>query len=120
MPSPTCPIPISVVASDWFVPVTNNDGYAFIPSSIETGTTVTLEGSLKALIRKNESHRLSGTLFSEKDVLSIKATMPWLNRELPNFDFHRSVNIQYPIELRNFHHLASLAQGSRSNLTWEV
>lgn len=81
---------------------------------------MTLEGSIKALIRRNEGRRLSGKLFLENDVLSIKATMPWLNRELPNFDFRRTVTVQYPIELGNFHHLTSQAQGSRSIFSWEV
>lgn len=120
MPSPICHIPITVVPTDWFVPLTTDHGHVFIPSSIQAESTVTLEDSIKVLIKRNEGPTVPGTHFSEQDVLSIKATMPWLNRELSHFDFRRTVVIQYPIELRKFENVTTLAQGSRSKFSWEV
>ena len=81
---------------------------------------MTLEGSLKVLIRQVDKPPPIGTLFSETDVLSLTASMPWLNRTLPNFDFNRTVNIQFPIELQNINFAPNLARGSVSNVAWQV
>lgn len=120
MPSPTCRIPLSVIATDWLVPLTDYASHAFIPPSINVGLTVTVEGSIKVLIRRKESPPEPGEIFSREEVLSIKATMPWLDRELPHFEFSRTFVIQYPIELREFTYLPTLAQGSNSSFAWEV
>lgn len=120
MPSPTCRIPLSVIATDWLVPLTEDASYAFIPPSINVGLTATVEGSIKILIRRKGSLPGPGEIFSREEVLSIKATMPWLDRELPHFEFRRTFVIQYPIELREFTYLATLAQGSTSSFAWEV
>lgn len=120
MPSPTCPIPLSVVATDWLVPLIGDAGHAFIPPSINVGLTATVEGSIKALIRRKDCPPEPGQIFSREEVLSITATMPWLDRELPHFEFRRTVVIQYPIELRQFKHLTTLAQGSKNRFAWEV
>lgn len=71
------------------------------------------------LIRRAEPPAC-GSVFFQQDVLSIIATMPWLDRSLPHFSFSKAVDIQYPCELRNIETLASLAQGSRSKIAWEV
>ncbi|KAF7506176.1 hypothetical protein GJ744_012156 [Endocarpon pusillum] len=120
MPSPTCPIPVTAVASKWLAPVPGDAGRTFLPSSIVVHELVTLEGCIKVLIRRDEHPPACGSVFFQQDVLSIIATMPWLERSLPYFSFSRAVDIQYPCELRNFETLASLAQGSRSKIAWEV
>lgn len=120
MPSPTCHIPLSVVATDWLVPLPGDAGHAFIPPSINVGSTATVEGSIKVLIRRKESPPEPGEIFSREEVLSIKATMPWLDRELPHFVFRRTFVLQYPVELRQFKYLTTLAQGSQSSFAWEV
>ncbi|ERF75585.1 hypothetical protein EPUS_04565 [Endocarpon pusillum Z07020] len=120
MPSPTCPIPITAVASRWLAPVAGDAGRTFLPSSIAVQELVTLEGCIKVLIRRDEHPPACGSVFFQQDLLSIIATMPWLDRSLPYFSFRRAVDIQYPCELRNFETLASLAQGSTNKIAWEV
>ena len=120
MPSPTCRIPIILNSSTWFEPVDGAQAQAFIPSSIGPGEVVTLEDSLKVFIRQNESPPAPGSQFLEQDVLSVSAYMPWLNRALPNFEHSCFVDIQYPVGIRSFDYLRSLAQGSDSCFTFEV
>ena len=91
-----------------------------ISSSITPGITVTLEGSMKVLIRPSADLPLSGSQFFRRERLSIRATMPWLNRNLPHFEFSRVLDIQYPVELRHFDFLSSVAQGSTSQFSFEV
>lgn len=106
--------------SKWFEPVLGAEALAFIPPSIGAGETVTLGDALKLRIRQNDTLSPPGTHFFEQDVLSISAEMPWLNRALPNFEHSCFIEIQYPIEFRDFNCLASLAQGSTSCFTFEV
>lgn len=120
MPSPKFRIPISLIASEWFVPVSGEEGLAFIESSITPGTTVTLKSSLKVLIRQFKNLQPQGTHFLRSENLAIKATMPWLNQTLPCFDYTRTIDLQYPIEPRHFSHLLTMAQRSRSRFSYEV
>ena len=120
MPSPTCRIPITIVPSKWFSPVPGEEGHTLISNSIPSGTTVTLEGSIKVLIQQCDNPPSPGERFSAQDTLTVEATMPWLNRKLDGFAFGKTVEIQYPVELQNIQFLSTLAQGSRSNVTWQV
>ncbi|MCJ1398122.1 hypothetical protein MMC11_001319 [Xylographa trunciseda] len=120
MPSPTCQIPITAISSICLSRVSGERGRVFIPSSIASGVTVTLEGTIMVLIKQCDDPPPIGTLFLKHDNLRIMAVMPWLNRVLPNFGFSQTIDIQFPIELRNIEYLASLARGTRSNLSWEI
>ena len=120
MPSPTCPIPITLNPSAWFERVSGAGAEAFIPPSIEAGEVATLADSIKVLIRSNDIPPPPGTQFFEQDVLSVSAKMPWLNRTLPNFEYSCFIDIQYPVVLRGVDILASLAQGSTTRFTFEV
>ena len=108
------------VSSTWFSPVAGDEGRAFIPSSIPPGTSVTLEGFLRVLIRQPDEVPPAGTLFAKTDTLSLTASMPWLSRTLPNFDFNRTVKMQFPIELQNIEFAPNLSRGSTSNIAWQV
>lgn len=120
MPSPKSPIPIFVVASDWFLPVSGDEGHTMITSSISPGVTVTLEGSIKVLISRFDGLSPLGSQFLRRERLSVRATMPWLNRVLPHFEYFRMLDIKYPVELRHFEFLSSVAQGSTSRFSFEV
>ncbi|MCJ1432774.1 hypothetical protein MMC27_002131 [Xylographa pallens] len=120
MPSPTCPIPVTSISSVWFSRVSGEQGRTFIPNSIPSGATVTLEGTIMVLIKQCDDSPPIGNLFLKHDSLGIMAVMPWLNRVLPDFGFSKTIPIQFPIELRNIEYLPSLAQGTRSNLSWEI
>jgi hypothetical protein len=120
MPSPTCRIPITVRPSLWLQPVSDAEGQALIPSPIGAGESMTLDDPIKVLIKPNRTPPLVGSLFLEQDTLLLSAHMPWLNREMPNFEYSRTVTIQYPVEFRGFNFLKTMAQGSTSRVAFEV
>jgi len=117
MPSPICRIPIAVRPSRWLVPT---ESRALIPSSIPAGESVTLDDPIRVLIRTSVDLPPPGSLFLQQDTLSVTAHMPWLNRELPHFEYSRHVSIQYPVELRQFDFLKTMAQGSTSRFAFKV
>ncbi len=120
MPSPTCRIPVSVVDSSEIELLNGEQSMAYIPSSIRPGGVVTLQGFVKVKLRIPESHIQLGVAYSIKHTLSLKAQMPSLNRVLPNFDFTKEIEIQYPLEMLNFNLMPSLARGSVNKFTWEA
>ena len=120
MPSPKRRIPISAIASEWFLPVESEESYTLTPSSIVPGVAVVLEGCIKVLIRQSDDLQPSGKQFFRRERLSVQATMPWLNRTLPYFEYSRDIDIQYPVELRSFDFLSSMAQGSVNRFSFEV
>ena len=122
MPSPARHIPLTVVASDWFIPIQGQEGVAYLPPSINENTMITAEGSIKVLIRESTESEMPPTnaQFKRTDTLVINANMPWLNRIIPNFEFSRPVTIEYPCELRNFNNLATVALGSRNKIKFDV
>jgi len=122
MPSPARRIPLTAVASDWFIPVQGEEGVAYLPPSIDEGSSITVEGSIKVLIRKRTEAEMppNNSQFKQTDTLVINANMPWLNRIIPNFEFSRRVTIEYPCELKNFNNLATVALGSRNKIRFDV
>ena len=120
MPSPTRPITVTAVESDWFKPVLGYEGTTYLPVSIPAGHSMTVEGSIKVLIRPNEANPLPGVQFFRQEDIVINAEMPWLKRPLPHFEYAKTVDLQYPCELRNFSNLATLAQGTTGKVTCEV
>ncbi|KAL8792433.1 MAG: hypothetical protein Q9195_004966 [Heterodermia aff. obscurata] len=120
MPSPKRPITVSVIGSEWFLPVSGNEGLAIIPSSIMPGDSKTLEGFIKGLIRPFNGPQSPGQQFFRSEPVSVQATLPWLNRTLPHFEYFRWVDVQFLIELRSFHILPAMAQGSVNHFSYEV
>ena len=119
MPSPKRGIPVSAIASERFLPIAGDGEHALITSSIQPGVTATLEGSIKVLI--SQYNKLpSGSPLLTKERLSVQATMPWLHRHLPHFEYSREIEIQYPVELQSFQFLPSMAQGSMNRFSFEV
>ncbi|KAI0965132.1 hypothetical protein F4678DRAFT_467800 [Xylaria arbuscula] len=121
MPSPVRPIRLSMVESDWFRPVFGPEGCTFLPS-IGEGSSVTVDGPIKVRIREREEYEIpeTGALFIRREAIHLNATMPWLEREISNFELSKAVEIRYPCELRNFQALNTVAQGSQSKLSFEV
>ena len=120
MPSPKRGVPISAVASKWFGPIAGDERQAFIPSSIMPNTAATLEGSIKVLICSPDEPPSPGEQFLTRERLTIQAKIPWLNRYIPHFGYSREIDIQYPVELRSFRFLPSMAQGSMTRFTFVV
>ncbi|KAI1750438.1 hypothetical protein F4782DRAFT_541623 [Xylaria castorea] len=121
MPSPTRSIQLSMVESDWFKLVDGHDGQTSLPS-IREGSSVTIDGPIKVRIREREEHEIpeTGALFIRHEAIHLHAIMPWIEREISNFEFNKVIEIKYPCELRNFQGLATVAQGSQSKLSFEV
>ena len=111
---------MSVIGSEWFLPIPGDECRAVIPTSIMPGVAKTLETYIKVLIRPFNGPQLPGQQFFRREPLSIQGTMPWLNRTLPHFEYSRHVDIQFPIELRDFHILPAMAQGSVNHFSYEV
>lgn len=126
MPSPTCRIPVTLTqSSEWFEPVpAHQGGLTFLPTSVPAGDIAVTEGSIKVRIKDRSfgNGRLPavGTRFSAKDVLKIRADMPWLDRRMPSFEFTKEIEISYPCGLMGFQHLSTIAQGAISVIQYKV
>jgi hypothetical protein len=120
MPSPTRPIPLTVIGSEWIEPLEGEEGRLYLSRSIPIGESTTLDGSVKAKIRYLDRPIRDNNAIREKHAISLRATMPWLDRELPLFSFTRTIDIQYPLELTGPSILSTLAPGSRNKLTVKV
>ena len=122
MPSPTRRACLTVIQSEWIIPVEGAEGMAFLPESIPDGQSVTLDGSIKARILPNPDNNMPkiGQKFSAQAVIKMRAVMPWLDFELPKFDLEQKINLEYPCELRDFQSLATAAVASTTRLQWKV
>jgi hypothetical protein len=120
MPSPTCPIPLTVVGSEWIEPLEVEEGRMYLSRSIPIGESVTLDGVIRAKICRIDRPPKDGKGLLVKHAISLRATMPWLNRELPLFSFKKTIDIQYPLEISGFKILPTLAPSSKNKLTVKV
>jgi hypothetical protein len=120
MPSPTRPIPLTVIGSEWIEPLEGEEGRLYLSRSIPIGESVTLDGVIKAKIHRIDRPPKNGKALLEKHAISIRATMPWLNRELPLFSFKQTIDIQHPLELSGFNIISTLAPESKNKLTVKV
>jgi hypothetical protein len=114
MPSPGCPIPITVLPSKWIEPLEDEDGEIFLSQSIPIGESVTLDGEFKAWIKTPEASAKVGTTFREEEDVQLKATMPWIDQTLDHFIFKKNILIEYPLELVELNVLKSLVPSSRN------
>ena len=120
MPSPSCQIPIVVVPSDILLALPNNDGQAFLPPSIPAGQSATSVDFAQVLLATPTIDPRSEGPYSVTGGISLQATVPWLDRQLPNFEIRKTITVQYPVELRECKGIASLAQGSKTEISWQV
>jgi hypothetical protein len=117
MPSPACPIPITVLPSKWIEPLEDEEGRVFLSRSIPIGESVTLEGEIKAWIKPPETIVKVNERFREVDAISLKATMPWVEQTLDHFTLKRDIIIEYPLEIVGIYILKSLVPSSKNRLT---
>jgi hypothetical protein len=110
MPSPTCPITVSLADyTDIFEQVSASDGgVAYLPTGIPSAGEASMEGSIKVRIKPNNAALLPGTRYGEKGWLQIRADVPWLERRLPSFDLRKEVDIAYPCGFGDFQHLSTV------------
>ena len=119
MPSPTRETRIEIEASESLQSLPGKDGVAYVPS-IPAGQIVTLPGSIKVLIREPDMFVHGGQPYKMATTIALKATMPGLNRRLDNFDFQKSFEIRYPLELQKIDYLHSVAQGSENKISMQI
>jgi hypothetical protein len=119
MPSPAQKTRIEVDASDCLHSITGNDGMILVPS-IPSGATVTLPGSIKVLIRQPDIPPFSREAYRVVTKIPLKATMTGLNRRLDHFDYQKSIEVQYPLELQHISYLQSVAQGSENKISMQI
>lgn len=126
MPSPTCRIPVTLNGdTEWFAVVPpEQGGQAFLPTSIPSGESASMEGGIKVRIKERLDRATTSTAlrspFSATDRLSIRADMPWLDRRMPSFDLTKEVTISYPCCFGGFRHLSTISQGVASMVQYEV
>lgn len=119
MPSPTRETRIEIDASEYLQPVPGRDGIACVPS-IPAGQIVTIPGSIKVLILEPDRFNHGCQSYNMSVDISLKATMPGLNRCLDHFECQKSVHIQYPLELQAIEYLQSVAQGSENKMSMQI
>ncbi|KAH8600119.1 hypothetical protein B0O99DRAFT_737601 [Bisporella sp. PMI_857] len=118
MPSPSRQTRLEIVTSPphQLIPVRNNEGYTLIPP-IPPKQSVTLRGSIKALIPEPVGQQLASSSDKREITVSLVATMPGVNRRLENFDMAKVVQVGYPLELESFDFLKTVGQGSQNKMT---
>ncbi|KAE9381854.1 hypothetical protein N431DRAFT_491158 [Stipitochalara longipes BDJ] len=119
MPSPTKETRLEIDPSECLQPINTHEGQAFVPSVLP-GQIITLPGSIKVLIREPDMPILGGEAYKESTLIKLKAIMPGLNRRLDCFEYQKSIEIQYPLELRELDYLDSVAQGSVNKFTMQI
>jgi hypothetical protein len=119
MPSPSRETRLEIDPSECLQPINTHEGHAFVPS-ILPGQIITVSGSIKVLIREPETPILGGTAYRESTLIKLKAIMPGLNRRLNHFGYQKSIDIEYPLELREIDYLDSVAQGSLHKITMKI
>ena len=120
MPSPSCGIPCSFVASNTLESVDGNGGRVVISRSIPAGHVAASQDSAKVLIRTPNIDPRSRQSYVAQQSISIQATVPWLDCQLENFDLEKILTIQYPLELKEMSHLETVAHGTTTEISWKV
>jgi len=120
MPSPNCRIPCTFEEADMLIPVDNEEGQAYLPTSVPAGHSATSEDSAKILISTPDIDPRSHQPYTVTENIALRATVPWLDSQLSNFDVKKSVTIQYPLEVRNGKGLESVANGTTTEVSWQV
>jgi hypothetical protein len=120
MPSPSCQIPSTIIPSDALLPLANDDGRAFLPTSIPGGHSTTSDDFAQVLLATPTINPRSRAPYIATEDVALRAIMPWLDRELTNFDVRKKITIQYPLDIREAKGLASVAHGMKTEISWQV
>jgi hypothetical protein len=120
MPSPSCHIPSRIIPSDILLSLANDEGRANLPVSIPAGHSVASEDFARVLIATPNINPLSRAPYSATEDVALRAIMPWLDSELTNFDLRKNITIEYPLDLREGKGLASVAHGTKTEISWQV
>jgi hypothetical protein len=120
MPSPSCQIPSRIIPSDILLSLANDRGRANLPISIPAGHSAASEDFARVLIATPNINPRSQAPYSATEDVALRAVMPWLNSELTNFNVRKNITIEYPLDLREGKGLASVAHGTKTEISWQV
>lgn len=126
MPSPTCRIPVTIMEdSEWFERLPGaQGGVTYLPTNIPAGESASTEGSIKVRIKYRDKAGVGppayGHRFTAKDTIRLRADMPWLDRQMPHFEFCKEIQIGYPCGLSDFEYLDTIGQGATSKINYKV
>jgi len=120
MPTPSCQIPCTFEDVDMLIPTGGRGSHAHLPTSIPGGHSATSGGFAKALIRPPAIDPRSRQRYVSTLDISLRATMPWLDRRLDNFDIRRTITVQYPLKLQGTNGLETVAHGTMTRISWQV
>jgi hypothetical protein len=109
-----------IIPSDALLPLPNGDGQAFLPTSIPAGHSITSEDFAQVLLATPTINPRSRAPYTATEDVAIRAIMPWLDRELASFEVRKNITIQYPLDLREAKGLASVAHGTKTEISWQV
>lgn len=118
MPTPSQhPIPIHIVASDWFEPYENEPVY--IPPGIPPGEIVTINGPLRARIKYPPEPW--GQPFNVKTQIEFLSMIPRLNGRIIR-DWHGKydVSLNYPISIETARWADSVLPNTKMIYIWTV
>jgi hypothetical protein len=118
MPSPTgSPIKILIRSSQWLESVAEPVEVLF---SMQPGQTVTIPGTIRALIKRAPDGRPLGTGFRAEDTVELIAYSERLKRTIPEFKGGEKITYQYPIVLGVPKYLDAIAKGETVTFSWDV
>jgi hypothetical protein len=115
-------IPVTIQTTEWIKFCdTREESTIYLPTNIPAGHKTTLAGRIKAFIKSRDPSPEFETRFCTTDTVSLTATMPGLDMELPGFASEKkTIQISYPLELELENNLRTVSQGSSSLFSWKV
>ncbi|TGZ81003.1 hypothetical protein EX30DRAFT_364049 [Ascodesmis nigricans] len=125
MPTPSSwDIPVAISPTPWLsvagATVSEKQRTLFLPRSIQPGETVTLVGSLKAMIQPPTAPSVNQSLRIKQE-LKLQVTMPGLEMQLPGFQYAIQFEIKYPVEVTlDANNLTAAPQNSQLKCTWRI
>ncbi|KAF8540941.1 hypothetical protein BDD12DRAFT_546975 [Trichophaea hybrida] len=123
MPTPSeTPIPVMVRSTEWIQLCDDlEESTIYLPVSIPAGHKATSQGRVKAFIKSRVRTKEFEQLFCDSDTVSLKASMPGVDMDLPGFSsVQKTIKITYPLILKVEENLQTVSQGSRSTFSWKV
>ncbi|KAH8656136.1 hypothetical protein BGZ60DRAFT_417858 [Tricladium varicosporioides] len=119
MPSPkNHAIQVLIHGTHWLEPISTEPVY--LPKNIQTDEIVEVPGVLRAFIMQERVARAPGVVFSARDEVQLIATMPRINRAIPEFKGSTSIEIRYPLQLSPPKYLDCVSPGDHITFTWTL
>ncbi|KAF4635875.1 hypothetical protein G7Y89_g2200 [Cudoniella acicularis] len=119
MPSPkNHAIRVLIHGTHWLDPIATEPVY--LPKNIQVDEIVEVPGILRAFIMQERVPRAPGQIFSAIDEVQLIATMPRINRTIPEFKGSTKIDIRYPLQLSPPKYLDCIAPGDHITFSWTL